>query len=105
MYEQRVRGESVVNGVGRLALDAETREQIAARLSQEAIIQGQRALVGLLAVPASFALGLAATVTWATAFLERGFETFERSLDQVTRAPMLSRGDEPSSEKSAQARS
>jgi hypothetical protein len=85
-------------------------EMVADRLSQEAIAQGRRAVVGLLAVPASIALGLAATVTWATAFIERGFETFELSMDRIRRVdelpegqrePLLGRGDERSSKKTA----
>jgi hypothetical protein len=86
-------------------------EMVADRLSQEAITQGRRAVVGLLAVPASLALGLAATVTWATAFLERGFEIFELSMERVRQggelaegqqSPLLGRGDERSSKKAAQ---
>jgi hypothetical protein len=84
-------------------------EMVADRLSQEAIAQGRKAIVGILAVPTSIALGLAATVTWATAFLERGFDVFEQSLDRVRltgedqTSPMLGRGDERPSKKSAQA--
>lgn len=87
-------------------------EQVADRLSQEAISQGRRAVVGLLAVPASLALGLAATVTWATAFLERGFVMFETSFDRdrMIRAgeqpdgqPLLTRADERAAKKSGEA--
>lgn len=84
-------------------------EMVADRLTQEAISQGRKAIVGILAVPASVALGLAATVTWATAFLERGFDVFEQSLDRVRRtdedlgSPLLGRGDERPSKKSSPA--
>jgi hypothetical protein len=84
-------------------------EMVADRLSQEAISQGRKAIVGILAVPTSIALGLAATVTWATAFLERGFDVFEQSIDRVRRtdedlaSPLLGRGDERPSKKATAA--
>jgi hypothetical protein len=70
--------------------DASVHEENALRLTLEAMRNGQRAAIGLLALPASLALGVAATVSYAAAFLERGFETFERSLARVARqAPLL----------------
>ena len=65
--------------------DANEREEIALRLTLEAMRQSQRAMVGLLAVPASLALGVAATVSYAAAFVERGFQTFELSLSRIAR--------------------
>ncbi|MGZ3429378.1 MAG: hypothetical protein ACXVCV_22155 [Polyangia bacterium] len=65
--------------------DASVHEENALRLTLEAMRNGQRAAVGLLALPASLALGIAATISYAAAFLERGFETFERSLARVAR--------------------
>ena len=73
----------------RFAKDAIVREEIALRLTLEAMRQSQRAVVGLLALPASVALGVAATVSYAAAFLERGFQTFElvAVADGARRAP------------------
>src|SRR5262249_6839698 len=67
------------------AKDAVVREEIALRLTLEAMRQSQRAVVGLLALPASVALGVAASVSYAAAFLERGFQTFEMSLSRLAR--------------------
>ena len=110
MYEQRTRGDFSST----LDRDADVREQVAVQLSQEAIHQFQRGIVGLLALPASAALGLAATVSYASAFLERGFEAFESSLGRLTqgadRRPsseqiLPGRIEEPSTEKTKSARS
>jgi hypothetical protein len=81
MYETN---RSKSNGV----MDVETvrLEETALRLSQEAFRQGQQAVNGLLAVPSSLALGVAATVTYTTAFLQRGFQMFERSFEQIMHA-------------------
>jgi hypothetical protein len=77
----RVRGGNMlVDAASILGRDAEAREATAVRLSQEALRQCQRSVVGLLALPASVALGVAATVTWVTAFIERGFESFQSSV-------------------------
>ncbi|HEX8951955.1 MAG TPA: hypothetical protein VF945_08920 [Polyangia bacterium] len=65
--------------------DASVHEENALRLTLEAMRNGQRAAIGLLALPASLALGAAATVSYVAAFLERGFETFERSLGRIAR--------------------
>ncbi len=77
-------GKSLTNE-NALATDAMAREEIALRLTLEAMRQSQRAMVGLLALPASMALGVAATVSYAAAFLERGFQTFELSLSRLAR--------------------
>ena len=65
--------------------DANAREEVALRLTLEAMHQTERAMIGLLALPASLALGVAATVSYAAAFLERGFQTFELSLSRLAR--------------------
>lgn len=65
--------------------DATMREEIALRLMLEAMRSSQRAVAGLLALPASVALGVAATVSYAAAFVERGFQTFELSLSRLAR--------------------
>jgi hypothetical protein len=118
MYDQQQRSRAgvMVDANQAFAQDADAREEMAHRLSREAMRQAQRAALGLLAVPASLALGLAATVTYGAAFLERGFELFERSLDRFARdgereslrgemGPMPARIEEPGAEKGKQARS
>ena len=67
------------------ARDTNVREEVALRLTLEAMRESQRALIGLFALPASLALGVAATVSYAAAFVERGFQTFERSLSRIAR--------------------
>src|SRR5438270_10308346 len=64
--------------------DAAERESIALDLSREAMRHTQRALVGVFSIPASAALSLAAGVTWCSAFLERGFEVFERTFEALS---------------------
>lgn len=76
--------------------DVVAREEIALRLTLEAMRQSQRAVVGLLALPASLALGIAASVSYAAAFVERGFQTFELSLSRIARdAQMLAEEQRP----------
>ncbi len=72
-----------------MAQTAEMHENLALRLTLEAMRNGQRAAVGILALPATLALGVAATVSYAAAFLERGFETFERSLARIAEDAQL----------------
>ena len=86
-----------LQGEDTMGKDAMVREEMALRLTLEAMRQSQRAVVGLLALPASLALGVAATVSYAAAFLERGFQTFELSLSRLARDAHLltiERGDE-----------
>lgn len=90
-----------VDGTGKsqsddgIARDTNLREEVALRLTLEAMRESQRALIGLFALPASLALGVAATVSYAAAFVERGFQTFERSLSRVARdAQALAIGDD-----------
>ena len=85
MYENRTRGRDGIMVNEDLARDAEAREEIALRLSLEAMRQAQRAAVGLFALPATVALGVAASVSYATALLERGFQIFEVSLGKIAR--------------------
>jgi hypothetical protein len=69
------------------------REAVAIRLLWESIHQGQRALSGAFAAPASLALGVAAGVTYAAAVLERTVEIFQTSLDTAARG--LANGQAP----------
>ncbi len=99
-----------------IARDVVAREEIALRLTLEAIRQSQRAVVGLLALPASLALGVAATVSYTAAFVERGFQTFEISLSRMAREaqalaehagerPLFAGGNESSEQLAKTARS
>jgi hypothetical protein len=58
-------------------------EAMAAQLSREATRQWQRAIEGVLAVPAALALATAARTLYVAAFIERGFEIFQRSTEAV----------------------
>jgi hypothetical protein len=69
--------------------DAAGREEVALRLTLEAIRESQRAIIGVLALPASMALSVAAGISYATAFLERGVQMFEMSLARVARDARL----------------
>ena len=86
-------------GEDTMGKDAVAREEMALRLTLEAMRQSQRAVVGLLALPASVALGVAATVSYAAAFLERGFQTFELSLSRIARDAHLLTGADHSDER------
>jgi hypothetical protein len=90
-----------VDGTNRSAIDdvltrgANVREEVALKLTLEAMRESQRALIGLFALPASLALGVAATVSYAAAFVERGFQIFERSLSRIAQdAQALAAGDD-----------
>jgi hypothetical protein len=76
-----------------IARDVNAREEMALRLTLEAIRNTQRALMGILALPTSIALGVAATVSYTAAFVERGFQTFELSLSRMARDAELLMGD------------
>ena len=78
MHEKRIQLGTEAN------VDSAARhEEVALHLAQEAMRQAQRALVGMFAIPASVGLTIAATVTYLAAFLERCFEVFELSIDQM----------------------
>lgn len=77
--------------------DAAGREEVALRLTLEAMRETQRAIVGVLALPSSVALGVAAGISYAAAFLERGVQMFELSLARMARDARLlaeQRGEE-----------
>ena len=60
--------------------------QLAHHLSSVALREWEKALTGIVALPAAAALGLAATATYCAALLERGFEVFETAIGEVGRA-------------------
>jgi len=88
-----------LDGTGRsgheegFARDVNAREEMALRLTLEAMRNTQRALVGILALPTSVALGIAATVSYTAACVERGFQTFELSLSRMARDAELLMGE------------
>jgi hypothetical protein len=59
--------------------------KLAHHLSTVAVRQWEKALTGIVALPAAAALGLAATATYGVALLERGFEVFEMALGEIGR--------------------
>ena len=60
-------------------------EMIARNLSREAMTQWQKAINGVLALPAAVALSAAANTLFMAAFIERGFEAFQASAEAMGR--------------------
>jgi len=60
-------------------------ETIARNLSREAMAQWQKAINGVLAMPAALALTAAANSLFIAAFIERGFEVFQSSAEAMGR--------------------
>jgi hypothetical protein len=56
---------------------------LANHLSSVALRQFERTLTGIVAFPAAVALGVAAAATYCVAIIERGFEVFESSIDEI----------------------
>ncbi len=68
-----------------IAIERTRTAQLAHHLSSVALRQWEKALTGLVALPAAAALGVAASATYGVALLERGFEVFESALGEVGR--------------------
>jgi hypothetical protein len=68
-----------------LRWQAHKNEQIARNLSREAMSQWQKAINGVLALPAAIALSAAANTLYIAAFIERGFEAFQASAEAMGR--------------------
>jgi hypothetical protein len=64
---------------------AHKNEMIARNLSREATSQWQKAINGVLALPAAVALSTAANTLFIAAFIERGFEAFQASAEAMGR--------------------
>ncbi len=83
-------------------LERETQEveQLAHSLSRHSRTQWQRAIEGLVALPAAIAVGSAATALYAVAFITRGFAVFERTAAEEQRQMQQQReaGQEPRQE-------
>jgi hypothetical protein len=58
---------------------------LAHHLSSVALRQSERALTGIVAVPAALALGVAASATYGVAMIERVFEVFESAIGEIGR--------------------
>jgi hypothetical protein len=59
-------------------------------IAREAMAQWQRAITGVMALPAALALGWASSAMYVALFLERGFEVFQLS----TRSFLSEMGEE-----------
>jgi hypothetical protein len=68
-----------------LKWQAHKNEMIARNLSHEAMGQWQKAVNGVLALPAAIALSAAANTLFVAAFIERGFEAFQASAEAMGR--------------------
>jgi len=68
-----------------LKWQAHKNEQMARDLSREAMGQWQKAVNGVLALPAAIALSTAANTLFIAAFIERGFEAFQASAEAMGR--------------------
>jgi predicted ATPase len=66
-----------------MVMERQRTAHLANHLASVALRQWERTLTGIVAFPAAIALGVAATATYAVAILERGFEVFESSIDEV----------------------
>src|SRR4051812_11848324 len=64
---------------------AHKNEMVARNLSREAMGQWQKAVNGVLALPAAIALSAAANTLFIAAFIERGFEAIQSSAEGMGR--------------------
>jgi hypothetical protein len=74
--------ESLSQMMGR---HARKNEQVARQLSREAMLQWQKAISGVLALPTAIAMGAAANTLLLAAFIERGFEALGASTEAMGR--------------------
>ena len=68
-----------------MAAERARTSQLAHHLSSMALRQWEKALTGVIALPAAGALGVAASATYCVAMLERSFEVFESAIGEVGR--------------------
>ena len=68
-----------------IARQAHKNAQMARQLSHEAMGQWEKALSGVLAIPAAVALSTAANALYVASFIERGFEAFQASAESIQR--------------------
>ena len=82
MYERSDLERPVAHEIGQERMRS---ERFAHQLSEEAARQWQKALTGLIALPAAAALGVGAWALYAASFVERTFEIFEKSAQEMRR--------------------
>ncbi len=68
-----------------MAAERARTSQLAHHLSSMALRQWEKALTGVIALPAAGALAVAASATYCVAMLERSFEVFESAIGEVGR--------------------
>jgi len=80
--------------------------ELAHHLSSVSLRQWERALTGLIALPAAAALGIAAAATFAVALTERAFEVLESAIGEIGRSVGQSDASRPmfGQERSSEAR-
>jgi len=76
---------------------------LAQHLSSLALRQSERALTGIVALPAAMGLALAAAAVFGAAVLERTFEVFETALGEVGRSLANDRRDGVAEQRSERA--
>ena len=76
-----------------MAVERARTSQLAHHLSSMALRQWEKALTGVVALPAAGALGIAASATYCVAMLERTFEVFESAVGEVGRAVSTEKRD------------
>jgi hypothetical protein len=88
MYNTRItheNGSREFQPSGEIAKLRMRTEDTAQRLSLVAIRSWEKAITGVVAIPAALALSTAAGVLFATSLIEHGFEMFELALSDVGR--------------------
>ena len=84
MSQRQISGNEMRGSLAdRMVEERERAARMARDLGEEARDQWQRAIGGMLAFPAAVALGMAASVMYMAAFVERGFEIFQRTADEA----------------------
>jgi hypothetical protein len=76
------------NGIRRreeMTADRARTAHLANQLSSMALRQWEKALTGIVALPAAAALGVAATATYCVSIVERAFEIIESAVGEVGR--------------------
>ncbi len=94
MYQrQQGNGSMMEDFSSTLERETQEVEHLARTLSRHSRTQWQRAIEGLVALPAAIAVGSAATALYAVAFITRGFAVFERTAAEEQRQMQQQRGE------------
>jgi len=75
-----------VNGRLMEPADRTRTAHLAHHLTSVAMREWERALTGIIALPAAVALSIAATASFAVAITERGFEVLESAIGEIGRS-------------------